>query len=93
MPQVTLEEFTDGLLRCKGPARAVEQVAMQAELRQLDGKLKKVLRLLSKGDRLSEPHVPRCSKTDFNGAPSLRVESLQFKPWNVGMKYCLLSAI
>lgn len=24
-PQVTLEEFTDGILRCKGPARAVDQ--------------------------------------------------------------------
>lgn len=31
--EVTLEEFIDGILRCKGPARAIDQVAMQADLK------------------------------------------------------------
>ncbi|CAE7863474.1 NOV [Symbiodinium microadriaticum] len=34
---ITHEEFVDGILRCKGPARAMEQVAMRSELRQMDG--------------------------------------------------------
>ena len=33
---MTLEEFIDGIMRCKGPARAIDQVAMHAELKQLD---------------------------------------------------------
>lgn len=44
--EVTLEEFIDGILRCKGPARAVDQVAMRAEIRQMDAKIMKVLRLM-----------------------------------------------
>ena len=34
--QVTLEEFTDGIMRCKGPARAIDTVALHADVRQLD---------------------------------------------------------
>lgn len=34
--KVTLDEFIDGIMRCKGPARAIDQVAMHAELKQLD---------------------------------------------------------
>lgn len=33
--QVTLDEFIDGIMRCKGPARAIDQVAMHADLKQL----------------------------------------------------------
>ncbi|CAE7271772.1 Scn11a [Symbiodinium natans] len=36
---VSLDEFIDGILKCKGPARAIDQVAMHAELKQLDYKL------------------------------------------------------
>ena len=35
-PKVTLEEFIDGLMRCKGPARAIDTVALQSDVRQLD---------------------------------------------------------
>ena len=33
--EVTLAEFIDGIMHCKGPARAIDQVAMHADLRQL----------------------------------------------------------
>jgi len=46
--EVTLEEFIDGIMRCKGPARAIDQVAMQAEFRQLDNKVTKALKWISK---------------------------------------------
>eukprot|EP00913_Durusdinium_trenchii_P016669 g15668.t1 len=35
--------FIGGILRCKGPARAIDQVAMMADLRQLDKKLSKLI--------------------------------------------------
>ncbi|CAJ1357163.1 unnamed protein product, partial [Effrenium voratum] len=34
--EVTLDEFIDGIMRCKGHARAIDQVAMHVELKQLD---------------------------------------------------------
>lgn len=37
--EVTLDEFINGILRCRGPARAIDQVAMRAELKHLDLKL------------------------------------------------------
>eukprot|EP00434_Breviolum_minutum_P030506 symbB.v1.2.026978.t1/scaffold2687.1/size73039/8 len=40
--EVTLDEFINGILRCKGPARAIDQLAMHADVRQLT---KKLLRL------------------------------------------------
>ncbi|CAJ1396465.1 unnamed protein product [Effrenium voratum] len=44
--KVTLEEFIDGITRCKGPARAIDQVSMQSDLKSLDRKLTKLGRLL-----------------------------------------------
>eukprot|EP00439_Symbiodinium_sp_Y106_P074843 s2309_g14.t1 len=35
--EVTLAEFIDGVMRCKGPARAIDQVAMHAEMKQCGG--------------------------------------------------------
>ncbi|CAJ1348651.1 unnamed protein product [Effrenium voratum] len=46
--EVTLEEFIDGILRCKGPARAIDQVAMQAEMRQMSAKLEDATELLER---------------------------------------------
>ncbi|CAE7577260.1 Scn11a [Symbiodinium natans] len=43
--EVTLEEFIDGILRCKGPARAIDQVALHADIRQLDNKLTVAMQL------------------------------------------------
>ncbi|CAK9027574.1 unnamed protein product [Durusdinium trenchii] len=47
--EVTLEEFIDGVLRCKGPARAIDQVAMQADLKMLDQKLTVLMRSIQEG--------------------------------------------
>ncbi|CAK9013581.1 unnamed protein product [Durusdinium trenchii] len=41
--EVTQDEFISGILRCKGQARAIEQVAMHSELRILDHKITKLL--------------------------------------------------
>lgn len=49
--EVTLEEFIDGILRCKGPARAIDQVALHADIRQLDQKLAIAVQLLSDWER------------------------------------------
>eukprot|EP00435_Cladocopium_sp_Y103_P025062 s212_g6.t1 len=44
--EVTLEEFIDGIMRCKGNARAIDQVAMHADLKQLNRHVnQKVLRV------------------------------------------------
>lgn len=44
--EVTLDEFIDGILRCKGPARAIDQVAMHSDIKQLDKKLSKVMKAM-----------------------------------------------
>lgn len=43
---VTLKEFIDGLLRCKGQARAIDQVATHTEIKHLDKKINKILSIL-----------------------------------------------
>jgi len=43
--EMTMDEFVEGILRCKGPARAMDQVAIRAELGKLDTK---VTRLMTK---------------------------------------------
>lgn len=59
--EVTHEEFIDGIMRCKGPARAMDQVAMLADLRQLDTKMSKVMRAMqTSGLHLEVGRPTRC---------------------------------
>mmetsp|Transcript_11592 Transcript_11592/g.27785 ORF Transcript_11592/g.27785 Transcript_11592/m.27785 type:complete len:535 (+) Transcript_11592:77-1681(+) len=44
--EITQEEFIDGVLRCKGPARAIDQVALRADFKQMDVKLSQIIRAL-----------------------------------------------
>mmetsp|Transcript_10452 Transcript_10452/g.25255 ORF Transcript_10452/g.25255 Transcript_10452/m.25255 type:complete len:545 (+) Transcript_10452:76-1710(+) len=44
--EITQEEFIDGVLRCKGPARAIDQVALRADLKQMDAKISQITRAL-----------------------------------------------
>ncbi|CAE7226035.1 Cacna1i [Symbiodinium sp. CCMP2592] len=44
--EVTLDEFIDGIMRCKGTARAIDQVAMHADLKQVEKKLNKLIRMM-----------------------------------------------
>lgn len=46
---VTLEEFIDGMLRCKGNARAIDQVATQREIKHLDKKITRLLMVMESG--------------------------------------------
>lgn len=57
--EVTLDEFIDGILRCKGPARAIDQVAMQADLVHLHNKLSQILRVL---EEVYQSRSPRNKK-------------------------------
>lgn len=41
--EVTLDEFIDGIMRCKGQARAVDQVAMRFEVAKLDTKVTELI--------------------------------------------------
>lgn len=43
--EVTLDEFINGILRCKGAAKAIDQVALHTEMRSLDKKLTKILQM------------------------------------------------
>lgn len=44
--EMTMDEFVEGILRCKGPARAMDQVAIRAELGKLDAKVTKLTQKL-----------------------------------------------
>lgn len=48
--EVTQEEFISGILRCKGEARAIEQVAMHSELRILGRKVNKLIHFLLRSE-------------------------------------------
>ncbi|CAK9003563.1 unnamed protein product [Durusdinium trenchii] len=43
---VTFEEFIDGIMRCKGPARAIDTVALHADLKSLEVKLSVMEKML-----------------------------------------------
>jgi len=57
--QVTLDEFIDGILRCRGPARALDQVAMRADLKSLDSKLSQLV------EKVTGTKVPRKSTVNI----------------------------
>lgn len=48
--EVTLDEFIDGIMRCKGPARAIDQVAMSADMKNLDKKVNIIIQQLGGRD-------------------------------------------
>ncbi|CAJ1425971.1 unnamed protein product [Effrenium voratum] len=59
--EVTLDEFIDGIMRCKGNARAIDQVAMHADLKMLDRKISKLYRALKKADQGKNPAKSQAS--------------------------------
>ncbi|CAE7816129.1 Cacna1i, partial [Symbiodinium necroappetens] len=52
--EVTLDEFIDGILRCKGNARAVDSMAIRADLKKLTTKVNKIQRALKQRSSQSE---------------------------------------
>ena len=46
---VTLEEFINGIMRCKGPARAIDTFALHSDVKQLDAKLRALMRMSYRG--------------------------------------------
>ena len=62
--EVTLHEFISGILRCKGHARAIDQVALHTDIRMLDKKVSRLGEVLlssSPSGRKSdvEPRLPK----------------------------------
>ncbi|CAK9022309.1 unnamed protein product [Durusdinium trenchii] len=57
--EVTLEEFIHGIMRCKGHARALDQVAMQNQIKVLDTKISKILRGLRSADIIKQTAASR----------------------------------
>ncbi|CAJ1382280.1 unnamed protein product [Effrenium voratum] len=55
--ELTLDEFIDGIMRCKGQARSIDLLTVRTELRALDTKIAEVLRKLQKVQR--KARVPR----------------------------------
>eukprot|EP00439_Symbiodinium_sp_Y106_P058091 s738_g8.t1 len=68
--EVTLDEFIDGIMRCKGPARAIDQVAMHADIKSLDYKVAKLAR------KLREKEVIRTAPSRMRTAPSSTLKSV-----------------
>ena len=59
--QVTRDEFINGIIHCKGQARAIDQVIMQSELRQLAKRSGCICSLPSCSRRSQDVYVqPRC---------------------------------
>lgn len=84
--EVTLEEFIDGIMRCKGPARAIDQVAMHADLKQLDNKLGKLAKLLKNADVITTKSLGRDrdgkgkEKSKRNSVPGRSAHLRAFRP-------------
>lgn len=81
--EVTLDEFIDGIMRCKGPARAIDQVAMHADLKQLDNKLVKLAKLLKSSDVITTKSLGRGkekSKRNSVGARSAHLRAFRPDP-------------
>eukprot|EP00435_Cladocopium_sp_Y103_P053906 s742_g17.t1 len=57
--EVTLDEFINGILRCKGNARAIDQLAMHADLKQLSKKMLHMEKLLNPFGVVQSPSIPR----------------------------------
>ncbi|CAE7419918.1 unnamed protein product [Symbiodinium natans] len=60
--EVTLDEFIDGIMRCKGPARAIDTVALKADVKQLDNKVSKLIK------QLKEARLIRSKSTAADGS-------------------------
>ena len=76
--ECTLEEFIGGILRCKGPARAIDQVAMMADLRLLHKKLSKLCYALQECNVIGTLESGEFQKINSLKSPeeSLEVESM-----------------
>lgn len=73
--EVTLEEFIEGIMRCKGQARAIDQVAMRADLKALDFKLSKLVRMLKSSGLISTPSLSHKEKRNRAKVPKILQES------------------
>jgi len=58
--QITYEDFIEGILRCKGPARAMDQIVLQAELKQLGSSIQKLQ------DKMEDAKLIQCGKKRRN---------------------------
>lgn len=64
--EVTLDEFIDGIMRCKGPARAIDTVALQSDVKQLDNKVTKLIRQMKDSKLIRSKSQAEGSKNRAN---------------------------
>ncbi|CAJ1404851.1 unnamed protein product [Effrenium voratum] len=48
--QITCTDFIDGILRCKGPARAIDQIMMEKNVRRLEDQIKYLIATMETAD-------------------------------------------
>ena len=78
LPEVTLDEFINGVLRCRGPARAIDQVALHADLARLEAKVDKIAdHILGPRQRVTDRRVE--SMKAFRIDASIEVKSFLAK--------------
>lgn len=58
--QITYEDFIEGILRCKGPARAVDQIVLHSEVKSLNTLIQKLQ------DKMEEAHLIQTCKRRRN---------------------------
>mmetsp|Transcript_30990 Transcript_30990/g.69764 ORF Transcript_30990/g.69764 Transcript_30990/m.69764 type:complete len:620 (-) Transcript_30990:138-1997(-) len=76
--EVTLDEFIDGIMRCKGGARAIDQVAMHADIKLLDTKLSKLARLMKEAEIIrgkSQHSMKKSPGTQANHLKVFRIDA------------------
>jgi len=56
--EVTLDEFISGVMRCKGPAKAIDTFALQRDLGKLDHKVAALLKKLETPTLATTPIIP-----------------------------------
>eukprot|EP00434_Breviolum_minutum_P015758 symbB.v1.2.013884.t1/scaffold997.1/size145858/3 len=55
--EITCADFIDGILRCKGPARAIDQILMQKDVRHLAERVKYLTEALEKEKIIPKRHT------------------------------------
>mmetsp|Transcript_66034 Transcript_66034/g.146682 ORF Transcript_66034/g.146682 Transcript_66034/m.146682 type:complete len:286 (+) Transcript_66034:263-1120(+) len=87
--EVTLDEFIDGIMRCKGPARAIDTVALHADVKLLDNKVSKLIHHLRDANLVKSKTTKRPDEASKNKAARLKVFRLD--PAEVTLKQTVAS--
>eukprot|EP00913_Durusdinium_trenchii_P018874 g17736.t1 len=73
---ICCDDFIDGILRCKGPARAIDQILLANDVKQVSEQVKKLTGLLNDagvitGGAFTKKHVKRNLSDELALLPSM----------------------